>query len=452
MQRKTNQIKDRLPRGQRGSLAAYWGVAFLIAALYATLSYVTPYYLDDYTFMGNYRDDAEGGYAFSWSAWARYYDIIRGYDNGRISNALSPISTMFSPWKEIFPILTGIMLSLTIVLVQRFATQRRRSTGYLALTWALAIVCLPWRDTLFVRDYVLNYIMASAVTLSFLWFLRKICREERPSRMHVASCLVLAIIAGGWHEGFSATTICGLGLLAILRRFRLPRRFYAATAVYLASTLLFMLSPGIIGRIALAAESEHPFPTKNIYIILLLDAALALLYMASRMCKGRRPNIMRLPASVIVSVGITVSGYVLAFCSTATPRSYFWPDLAAICIAVWLTKRILDQLRQEGRRFIATTSTAAVITLTALCAAQTLSVIVWQDRYRREADKIMELLSNSKTGIIYYNPTWPQEAPAYTLRIPVGNKIWSSPWHMGCLKSYLLTPECEVNSIIATDN
>ena len=121
-----------------------------MAALYALLSFFTPYYLDDWTFMGNWRDDA-ANQGFSWAGWWRYYTYIRGYDNGRIANALSPISTMFSPWKDIFPWVTGLLVALSAVMLQRLATGSR-SVLYLSICWILMIVGLPWNDTIFVRD------------------------------------------------------------------------------------------------------------------------------------------------------------------------------------------------------------------------------------------------------------------------------------------------------------
>lgn len=431
-----------LPRESRGSLC-YWGLALIIAGLYAVLSALTPYSLDDWTFMGNYRDDAEGGYEFSIGAWWRYFQFIRGYDNGRIANSLAPISTMFSPWKELFPAFTGILMALIAVLLQKIACLNRHRQGnfedtlLLTVTWVLMIIGLPWRDTIFVRDYTLNYIWASAITLSLLWLMRKWLGKERVAGPRMLILVLLAIVAGGWHEGFALPTICGLCLLIITRKFRLPVSFYIVLAVYTASTLLFMLSPGLINRAVTTVgnpEISHKISWRNCFIVLIDSLLLICVWLRSpqKTVEIKWPSL-----TVTVGIGIMISGYILAGITTNTARSYFWPDMAAVCIGVRMTGQFLGSFR----RFRKAMMLAYAGVLTALCIAQTVCVIVWQDRYRRETEEIMALLEKSKTGVIYYEMKLPPRAPFYTLDIPVGNHIWREPWHPIALKSYLLTEE-----------
>ena len=424
----------RLLRDSRGSLYCYWGLAILMAALYSLLSWLTPYYLDDWSFMAVWRDDVFGGDRFSWKSWADYYNYIRGFDNGRISNALSPLSTLFSPWREIFPLLTGILLTLSAILIQKFSGGRRLSPSGLALVWLLMIIGLPWGDTIFVRDYSLNYIWAAAVTLIFLFTLKKGCHDNR----WLWIAILMAVPAGGWHEGFATSTLCGLGLLMIIRRFRLPSSFYMVSAVYLASALLFMLSPGIINRFQVAiSETGIKYFLKRPLVIIAVDFILAfILATLYRFRKGSLKGFTNLfnDTSVVVSLGILVSGYVLGYITVNTLRSYFWPDMAAICLAVVFIRRIFS-LYPVRASYIRVGGILAAL----LCTAQSVAAIIWQNRYRIETEEIMALLDKSPSGTVFHDMKLPPDAPFYTLGMPVSN-AWYNPYHYKELWTYYMTP------------
>lgn len=429
---KKRRHHKRLPREHRGSLSTvspgYIFLALLMAGLYTALSMVTPLTLDDWTFMGNWRDDA-GNTVFSFSGWWRYYDFIRSYDNGRIANALSPFSTMISPWKEFFPFLTGCMTAGTALQLQRFAT-RRSSTLFLAIVWAFMIVCLPWKDTLFVRDYALNYSWSAAITLCLLWLLLLGERDEWTSG-RLFGAIILAFIAGGWHEGFAVPTLCGLFLLVLARRGRLSLQFYSVSVVYLCSTLLFMLSPGMIGRIGNEFSTASHGVLYRQYALPALTLGLIFILLFTR--SGR--DLLKRTFNrniIIVCCGIIIAGYFIAYTTVNTPRSYFWPSAACIIITVYL----LSHLPFLGKKPLRTVIT---LLIGAACTFQTVVVIIWQRRYTREANEITALLGKSETGTVFYDSILPETTPSYTLGIPVSNS-WRNIYHYGALSSYFITP------------
>lgn len=381
--------------------------------------------------MGIWRDDVPGD-GFSFGRWLAFHQYISGYDNGRIANAFSPLSTSVSPVREIFPLVTGVLAAFCVVMVRRFAcpsARQSRALMMLALTWALMIVSLPWRDTLFVRDYSLNYIWSAALTLALLWFLRLTCRRRSPAIFAVA--LVLAAIAGGWHESFAVETLCGLALVAAARRFRLPGRFYAATAVYLASTLYLMLTPGMIHRMGIHVGTlPSVIAIRNYFVVLVLGVVVLCLLFAR---DGRRALAELLRSDTgLVCIGILVSGYVVAIFAANTARSYFWPDMAAVVMILRLMARLPGRFPVRWQYWIAGVVMAA-------CTAQTLSVIWWQRKYAEESDRIMELVEQSETGVVVYDLTLPTRAPFYTLDIPVSDS-WVNPWNLSDLRNYTNRP------------
>lgn len=392
--------------------------------------------------MANWRDDVEGGYDFSFPVWAKYLEYIRGYDNGRIANALSPISTMFSPWKEIFPVITGIIVAFITYITYKFSdTDSPQSTisrlFLIGSTWALIILCLPWRDTLFVRDYSLNYLWAASVTLMFLWLIKRGERKGWKNPVFILA-LIFAVLAGGWHEGFAVATLCGLGCLMIVRRFRFSPQFYIVTAVYLVSTLLFMLSPGLIGRFLMSAGHDWPRMQIRTILILIIDLILLTIFYIST-GKGYRRNISRQDVDFLtVSLGILISGYIISMTTVNTARSYFWPDLSAIGIAVWLIKNIISGMKAErpGKKTLLAALTCVIVIC---CTVQTVTAIVWQAKYTEETNTIMSLLDSSENGTVFYDQTLPPRPPLYTMDIPATG-LWQNGPHYRCLWSYYMTP------------
>ena len=440
MESNISSSHNKLPREHRGSFAnnipVYLIIAVAAALLYSMLSWLTPYSLDDWTFMGNWRDDA-GNKEFSFSGWWNYYEFVRGYDNGRLSNAFSPFSTLLSPWKEVFPILTGSLLSLSMVLLQRFVTGSRSSL-YLVVIWGLMIVCLPWYDTLFVRDYSLNYIWSAALTLGFLYFLKKGETAGWSPRLLIL-CLLLAVLASGWHESFAIATLFGLGILMLLRRFRFTIQFYSTITVYLTSTIIFMVSPGMLGRIQKTASDIVHLPYGRAWIVLCLLFVSFLPYLITRRGRASIRRVTGAPV-VVTGLGILFAGYLIAILSDNTPRSYFWPNLAGVCVIVYLIANYPSKMTRMMRRLITTI-------IAFLCIFQTSIAIVWQARYADETAKIMDLLDKSDTGTVFYDLTLPQRPPRYTFGMPFAN-AWTNPYHYHALWSYYITP---VIGVVPTD-
>lgn len=406
----------------------FWLLFIVIAAVYAIFVYLTPINLDDWRFMSTWRDDCamEG---FSFDGWAQYYGIIRSYDNGRIANAVAPFFLMLSPWKQLFPLLTGLAMATSLLLMQRLATGRDSAGGLVAI-WILAIVGLPWKDSLFVCNYSLNYIWGSVISLAFIYFLLRMEKEHRRGSGFFW-LLLYAIPAAGWHEGFSVAILCGIGLLVLVRSFRFSPQFYSVVIIYGASTLIFMLSPGIINRISLTVDSTHyyqPLYFYGIIFLLLLLTAGALVIPRGKTAVKRSFG----SDTGIIFTGCVVAGYVIALATVNTPRAFFWPNLAAII----LTVSLLYECRLRVKR---RTATVATLFISALCIAQSVGVMVWQYRYRQETDEIISRLEKSESGTVFYDFSLPATAPAYTLRIPFSH-FRHPGYDYDAMLSYSLTP------------
>lgn len=113
--------------------------------------------------------------------------------------------------------------------------------------WICSLILLPWRNSIMVNDYLLNYLFSSLFILGFLLLLSR-AYDHRLGAVSMAGGLVVAIAAGWFHEGFSVPLCGAIGLFAISRKFRMPWQWWVLTVAFGLSTLFVLLAPGILGR------------------------------------------------------------------------------------------------------------------------------------------------------------------------------------------------------------
>ena len=421
-------------------------VFILLIVLYTVLGWVTPFYIDDWMFKAFWLDNA-GSDSFSISGFLNFNKFIRDFDNGRIANLLSPFSTVFSPFKEIFPFFNGCFYALMILAVQRLATGFRSGLNWymLVLAWACLIFFLPWYDSLLIFDYTLNYVWAGAVSLLFVLFLLK-GEYSGWNGWRLLSVLLLALIAGGFHEGFAVSSICGLLLMLLARRGRVSGYFYIVLTVYIVSTLVFMLSEGIIDRIGYTMVDRHFFPSFRIYAVLTVVAAsFAFLICFSW---GRKIALSVAKSDVfLICLGICVSGYVIGYSTVNSPRSYFYGDEAMVIILLQLVYRTALHFKSFFNRYPWLAAVSASV-LVILCTLQTISVIYWQKKYGDETEHVYELIEKADNGLIFYDFVNTGMPPRYTLGMPVSiSNIWDFFWEYRALNMFYKRP---VMSVVPT--
>lgn len=401
----------------------------IVAAVYTLMSAWTPMQLDDYLFMDVYHCHSGNSSEFSSEAMAGFIGEIRANDNCRIANIMAPVFLMFEPFRSLFPYITGALCALIIWMICRLSVRPRDiSVAKCVLVWTLFIVFLPWRNNIFVTDYALNYIYSSAITLGMVLLM---LRSER-SGWSVGSLILLsiiAIVAGGWHEGFSFPTVGGLLVYGWLARRHTSWQWWTVTAIYLMSALAFALSPGLIGR-AHAQAGGYNFTG---YIKMMADLALVVIVLGVQILlfinvKGRRflSTLYRdSPAMIIFSVAMIVSA-VLSMAFHASARTAFFPELCAIvCAMIMITAAYKSISTKYTYLFVAV--------LLILCCAQSVAALVWQHRFYVEDDRIMEQLLTSEHGSVFYDSTQPEDVPLYTMFFPA-RIAWTDDFHYYCLK------------------
>lgn len=435
-------------------------ILFVIAAVYAMLSIWTPLAYDDWVFMAEWRN-ANGDAGLSPGALLRFWKDIRLYDNGRLANTFSPLSTMFSPWKEIFPYLTGVFAAGVVGLTTFFSFGKgtvnslRNSLRplYVAVAWVAVFFFLPWRNSLFVADYSLNYIWAAFFTMIFMYYV--IWGESKGWNIgRFVLALVLAFIAGGWHEGFAVPTVVGFiiytfnvwltrpDIPATLREpgrkdiFFFSPQWYLIGFFYAAVAAVFLFCPGVLSR------SQRQFGVENLGLsylklffdflpVLFLMCLVAFMVIVPTLRKFLR-EAWRTPWFVVGS-GIVVTGTLLSLLFTHQPRSAFWPDLMALVMIFILTAPIWRWLKDS--RFNGYLAALAL----AVCMLPAYYVLSWQYELSKESESIISKMEKSESGTVYHDIIQGSDLPFLTLKM-TNSPAWVTDFHYHGLKEFYGKP------------
>ena len=421
----------RLPDGKCRDGVLYGIVLLSVAVVFTSLECLMPQQLDDLAFIGLYRYMNGGGDDFSLNAFSGYFQEMRNFDNSRISNQLAPLSTIIHPWCDIFPYLCGIVMAFNVAAITRLSGSRLRRSVTAVSVWAMMILFLPWRNSILVADYMLNYTWSTAVTLLFLWlFVRKLQTSE--SKIIIVVTVLMAVIAGGWHEGFALPVLCGLGVDWIASRCRKSWKWYLVAGVYAVSAMAFALSPGTLARFGSemsdGAAASALKTVADLSLVILFVASVGL-FSISKSGRAVMKDCFRSEIFRIMSVSC-IAAALLSLAVTHTPRTAFWPEMCALFCMVSLYGRLLSG--ESFRRGIA----VCAVLLYVACMAQSVTVILWQQRYYKEAETIMSELKRSKTGTVFYDIIDPDSLPVYTLYMNPKTS-WVTGFNFHCLNRAL---------------
>ena len=410
-------------------------IIVVIACIYSLLSYWTPTALDDWIFMAEWRD-INPSENLSINSLITFWNDIRLYDNGRLSNTLSPVFSIYSPFKEIFPFMTGIFCVSIITFISYFSFNKRGFSLFcIILSWTAAVYLLPWRNSLFVADYSLNYIWTAALTMLLILL---VVRFER-NKWNVwkfAICLFLSFICGAWHEGFAAATLGGFLFYTIISRRRFSIQWWCIGIFYAVTTILFYLSPGMLARTAAEiGETGIGSDFKKMivdFIPVLLVVALIVVDMSIPSFRKYLRESWRNPLFQI-STGTVITGVILSLLFTHQPRSAFWPDILSLVMLFILLRPLVEKIANGRFRYY------ILILLLGMALAPSIYALSFQKEYYEEAKIINEKLKKSDTGTVFHDIIPSAELPFLTLKMPTHN-IWITPFNFHALTQYTQKP------------
>lgn len=408
-----------------------------IAIIYSLMSLWTPMMLDDYIFKAAYLRHNNLSDHFNLQALMAYMKEVRDCDNSRIPNLIAPFSTTIAPWKDIFPIFTGLCVATIIALASRFIAGYKicKYPLCIAMVWLACIILIPWRNNLFVAAFSLNYIYPACGMLIFI----TIAMHSQSAKSNLMAATVLCLIAfpsGMWHEGFTLPTFAGFLMISLRNIKKWKWWWWFAGFLFAAGAFTAAMAPGTLSR----ANSQFAF-APYLSTVMIADYAgvgflCSLLVLPTCIRRGRK-SLKKSFSSDLFTLFFTAmcAGLCLSLILPHSPRMAFYPDICAIICSGLIIRNILVENPNALSLFTKGYKAAGFIALI-ISSAQSAAAIIWQHALYEEEKTIMPLIKESPSGTVFYNYLDPYDIPLYTLYFPVRGE-WVSAFTYITMHEYM---------------
>ncbi len=415
-----------------------WALLALMVVIYTAMSVLTPWQLDEYLFASIYRDYA-GGFHPDPSAYAQYFTDLRNNDNARLSNELLPPILLWPGTTWVLHVLTGLAVGGIVWMVDRIAIGSWRPRPALILaTWALMLLALPWRNSLFVADYTLNYLFSAVIMLAWALAMIRLLQRGLSTGGYVGTIL-LGFLAAGWHESFIAPLVAGLAAASLMwPRGKHFSAYWMMLAMVAVVMLAFALSPGMIVR---ANREISGVDTPKSMLMVLINTWLVAVTVAAALAalltaKGR--HILQCAFAdrwIVLLLVTTIAGTIISMMVKTSARTSFWPQLTMMI--AWLRLAYIRRWRWRSP-----VSAVAAGVVFALILIQSGLSLYWQYLYKKEHDEIIKRIEAGETTV-YYDFIQPEEVPLATLYMPARLEF-NDRFPKACLKEYYHNQELAV--------
>ncbi len=405
----------------------------VIAIVYTLFSYLTPYQWDDLRFLGMYLDYNEGDYSFNFSAFIDTCVDVRLTDNGRLANILDILIVTFVP-KWVFSICTGLVTAGIYWFLTKFVmTVTNRMHGFsdfmvLTAIWSISMVAFPWRDSIMIPDFSLNYLYSTFFSLWIIYVANGCENNRRSNVLKTAGLCIVALIAGMFHEGFSAAVLGGLGVYALSRRFRLPLSWWMTVCAYTLGTIFVLSSPGILYRVdnELSGMQHHDWIYKTFLILPLpfLTVVFMAVMLSIPKLRRRLNRLFKHQIYVLASVGLILSA-AMCYVLNALPRYGWFPSVLSVVVLLPMVLALMPH-RFSIAKSVRIFSYILFVGVSVLMC----NVLRWQYFFCQQDKEIHALIDQSADGTVYYDVFPPEHLPKVALYQPVRH-TWVYSLQMG---------------------
>ncbi|MDE6311382.1 MAG: hypothetical protein K2L96_06145 [Muribaculaceae bacterium] len=197
---------------------ATYGVFALTALAFAIFFIFTPTCCDDFWFRHLAMDQyfATGKFGFPAGLIREEIQYHIQSDNSRLCNIVFCVLVYLPRW--ITAAATSALCAWLLLMLARLAGIGK--ADWQAAIWLCVMfaIGMPWVEQLFTLCFQLNYTWSMA---GAAWIALRVLRE-RP--LHPVAAFFVGLIFGAWHEGFSVSVLCALGVLVLFygTRYRRP--------------------------------------------------------------------------------------------------------------------------------------------------------------------------------------------------------------------------------------
>jgi len=398
----------------------------LTASVYCLMYVLTPPYFDDVYFKSIYTGFTwtPGNTALDQNGYMEYVRFFYNYDNIRLANLLD----IFLLLNRNIYFLSGIFMGLCVTFIYWIIARLTCGSWWqprmlCIVTFALAVM-LPWRDSMFLRVYAMNYIMSTALFLPTFLLLLKSIGDNGVGKSAAAGITVLCVITAWMHEIFGVALLGGMGLITLVRIFqgkRIPFFWWIAMSLTAAVvTYTTCLTPGMRNRIETEAGQASIIAATHRVIIhnfpgLLLIATGCVGMLLRRTRKATR-TLFSNPILVFIT-GSIIATTIISAITIVRPRSGYISMLMGVAGLIYLLCR--SQIRDTKAMKYA--SIAAITAFAGIGA----SAIYWQHKLLQQNIRLHNMLEESSTGTVFTDIISREDVPWYTLSYPMRH-LWDS--------------------------
>lgn len=407
--------------------SATWAVLLTVAVLFALLSQFTDYHVEDLSFQRYYLDYNGQSDDFSLPAFSRLtYDTF-WTDNARWANIFTALITLMVP-KWVFSVTTGVVVAAIFWLMTVIAgvSRKFRAAAMLALATA-GYILLPWRGSMLLTTYLLNYVYPSLFSLLTIVILDR-CERKAPGAWTVVAGCLCAFLTGWGHEALGMSLCVSLLVYAIINRFSLPRVWFIIAICLILGTVVTVFTPGILTRAGKGSAElggfSAIFKTLNLIPAILILAAVMVVVLVPAKMRRRALGIMAGGDFVICFTGAVVGTIISLKFSDSARSSWFAETFAMITILMLL--RIFPEKIKRLCNPVTTVMLYIAFTLF------TLNLIRWQWRFFQQDKEIHAALAESPSGTVFYDIIDPMGCRYETLFIATRN-MWVNNFNYDCL-------------------
>lgn len=265
--------------------------------------------------------------------WRCHYEE----DNIRLGNMIAPLLLIFPKWFG--GGLSVIMLAWLMRGMYRYAGLCVRHSALVGLSLIPLSYMLGFNFFSSMLDYQLNYVWPSALAL---WLMNILRKEKQSPRARLAGILLLSLVVGMWHEGFSVPLCAGLVITCVFyKECRNIRVLISILGLAVGSGVLW-LAPGARHRASCTVLTDYNMAFWLGLCLTAMFMIAAVVLTLNLIRKYRVSGILGNPTVVFLISGSLVS---LALVSRTgiTYRGGWWCMLASSLCILWLLQKYYNR-------------------------------------------------------------------------------------------------------------
>lgn len=352
-------------------------------------------------------------YGMPWSEiWSTYVYHYYG-DNVRLANIFIVPLLIFPKWVG-----SGIAALCWIYVMWgslKFVNIDIRKSALIPVALFLWIFTLPWRDHMGSLIFQSNYVISSA--LSF--FLLNKLKNDSFTNVGLIGLFLLSVVVGAWHEGFSATILCGLTAVLVFCR-NVSKKTLVIAIVGLSAGLLWLnLSPHLSTR-----YEENVFWPRGNYPEVLFRilrwqtvCAVFLAFAVTYIIKNGWRQVIS--DKIFVFLVSAISGGIIIFVMVHLLRSAWMGNILAISGLIYLLNKFFPRFWAQYRGW-----SLAIGVVLIISSGVTLFLV---DKYTLKYKEIYEsAFFNYAKGknIVFFEDIQPDEQNPYVVSMFVSDRIF----------------------------